>query len=82
MSIAQEDPTEAPDLLAQAGELLQRYQAGLYEPTRDTTIVLASAVLAVAAGLRDIHNVMVDLLEQNGAVSGAELARAEEMLYS
>ena len=64
MSIAQKETPmsdQQPDMIAQAGDLLKRYQSGLYDPARDTTVVLASAVLAVAAELRDIHNVLHEI---------------------
>ncbi len=71
MSIAQEETPmsdQQPDMIAQAGDLLKRYQSGLYDPARDTTVVLASAVLAVAAELRDIHNVVHEINQRMESV--------------
>ena len=59
-------PAPKPDMIEQAGELIARFAkgeaiAGTVYRDRQSTIVLASAVLAVAAELRDIHNVLADL---------------------
>jgi hypothetical protein len=70
MSIAQDDKTQnappAPDPLAQAGDMLRRYRNGepvahaLY-PERGATVVTTSALLAIAAGLRDIQNTLHEI---------------------
>lgn len=63
--------TTPPDMIAQAGALLKLLQQGhrigasmaVYED--DRTIVLASAVLAVAGEIRELRNVLADgLLSQ------------------
>jgi hypothetical protein len=59
-------PVKKPDFIEQAGELIARFAkgeaiAGTIYRDRQSTIVLASAVLAVASELRDIHNVLADL---------------------
>ena len=71
------DNPQPPDMIAQCGELLQRIMHGQritngYSVTTsdDHTIVLASAILAVAAELRAIDNHLADLLDitrQDGA---------------
>lgn len=55
-----------PDLMEQAGELLSRLAKGervshVMYPERSGAIVIASAVLAVAGEVRDLHNVVCDL---------------------
>jgi len=65
-------PAPKPDLIAQTGELLARFAkgeaiAGTLYRDRQSTIVIASAVLAVAGELRDIHNVLAGLGETTGA---------------
>lgn len=65
------------DLLAEAGELMRRFAKGeaisgtLYHD-RNAAIVLASAILAVAGELRDIHNMLLHEINQH---AGALLAR-------
>lgn len=61
---------DQPDMIAQVGQMLDRIQHGQrlgngYSVTTsdDHTIVLASAVLAVAAEIRDLRNVLADLLD-------------------
>ena len=55
-----------PDMLEQAGELIRRFSkveaigSTLYTD-RNAAIVIASAVLAVAGELRDIHNVLDEI---------------------
>ena len=62
----------SPDMIAQAGELLRRYQTGdpistaEIEEDRyyaDGQIVIASAVLAVAGELRELRNVLAMAME-------------------
>lgn len=54
-----------PDVLADAGTLLTRFTRGeilgQYDNGEDHIIVSASAILAVAAELRNIHNALADL---------------------
>ena len=64
------DNPQPPDMIAQCGELLQRIMHGQritngYSVTThdDHTIVLASAILAVAADLRAIDNHLADLVD-------------------
>ncbi len=57
-----------PDVLMQAKELLDRYAKGVYIGSaanrgQQATIVTAAAVLSVASELRDIHNVLCDLVD-------------------
>lgn len=59
-------PAPKPDFIEQAGELIARFAkgeaiAGTIYRDRQSTIVVASAVLAVAAELRDIYNLLADL---------------------
>ena len=59
-------PAQKPDMIEQAGELIARFAkgeaiAGTIYRDRQSTIVVASAVLAVAAELRDIYNLLADL---------------------
>lgn len=62
-----------PDMIAQAGELLRRFQFGAdltnwTEPhvdrhdivTGESAIVVASAILAVAGEIRELRNVLAD----------------------
>lgn len=60
--------TDQPDMIAQAGQLLAMLQSGKpichgYSAgsADDRAIVQASAVLAVAAELRDIRNLLADI---------------------
>ena len=66
----------SPDMIAQAGELLRRFQYGAdltnwTEPhvdrhdivTGESAIVIASAVLAVAGELRELRNVLAMAME-------------------
>lgn len=55
------------DLLAEAGELLKRYSSHFAVPPKEPNVILASAILAVAGELRDIHNVLAGLGETTGA---------------
>ena len=66
------DQPNSPDMIAQAGELLRRYQTGdpistaEIEEDRyyaDGQIVIASAVLAVAGELRELRNVLAMAME-------------------
>lgn len=59
-------PAPKPDMIEQAGELIARFAkgeaiAGTVYRDRQSTIVVASGVLAVAAELRDIYNLPADL---------------------
>lgn len=66
-------PAPKPDMMEQMKVLLNRYgdnedlvrKDATY--TRDATMLLASAILAVAGELRDIHNVLAGLGETTGA---------------
>jgi hypothetical protein len=58
-----------PDLLAQAGELLQLHAAGRavsgsLNQQRNSTLVLASCLLAIASELRDIDNTLNDIADR------------------
>ncbi len=67
--------TQAPpvDMIEQAGDLLRRFAKGeaisgtLYHD-RNAALVLVSAVLAVAAELRDIHNVLHEINQRMESV--------------
>ena len=56
-----------PDMMEQVGEMLAMYSNGdsmvkrFSDDRRDGTLLTASAVLAVAAELRDIHNVLHEI---------------------
>lgn len=53
-----------PDTLMQAKELLDRYANGAPASSdKQATIIMAAAVLSVASELRDIHNVLCDLVD-------------------
>ena len=73
-----------PDLLAEAGELLRRFAKGeaisgtLYHD-RNAAIVLASAILAVAGELRDIHNMLADVRDSNRAIGGSLAALVQSL---
>lgn len=61
MSVTQTDPKPSPDLFAQAGEILADFAAGKLKAgtpylDRQETVVITSALLAIAAGLRDVQN--------------------------
>lgn len=49
------------DLLAQAGEILQRHADRQGNPSKSDAFVIAAAILAVAGGLRDVHNVLHEI---------------------
>lgn len=61
------EPAPKPDMLEQLKGLLERYSKGddlakrFPNADRDSTLVLASAVAAVVAELRDIHNVLHEI---------------------
>lgn len=55
-----------PDMIEQTGDLIARFVrgeaiAGTLYRDRQSTVVIASAVLAVAGELRDIHNVLHEI---------------------
>ncbi len=59
-------PAPKPDMLEHAGKLLKRLNGMSYVSDNlvadnENTVALASAVLAVAAELRDIHNVLHEI---------------------
>ena len=72
------------DLLAEAGELMRRFAKGeaisgtLYHD-RNAAIVLASAILAVAGELRDIHNMLADVRDSNRAIGGSLAALVQSL---
>ncbi len=69
--------TTPPDMIAQAGALLKLLQqghrigAGMAEDEDDRTIVIASAVLAVAGEIRELRNVLAMAME-NGTTYNDE----------
>lgn len=73
------DNTKAPkpDMIEHAGKLLKRLNGMSYVSDNlvadnENTVALASAVLAVAAELRDIHNVLHEInqrMEANGSLA-------------
>ena len=60
---------DQPDMIAQAGELLRIMQQSTgwisqdHDAGDDRAIVIASAILAVAGEIRDLRNVLADLLD-------------------
>ena len=69
--------TTPPDMIAQAGELLKRIQNGHrigVDWSDDKTIVIASAILAVAAELRDIRNVLAMAMSEGADMNGAPIS--------
>lgn len=59
-------PAPKPDMIEHAGKLLKRLNGMSYVSdhlvaNNENTVALASAVLAVAAELRDIHNVLHEI---------------------
>lgn len=77
MSIAQKDTGVKTDSIAQMIALLERYSKAddgglaMRHPNdqRDSTIVVASAVLCLASELRDVHNVLHEINQHIGAVA-------------
>lgn len=66
------------DLMARVGELISRYAqgesiAGTSNKERHSTIIIASALLAIADELRSIYNVALDVRDANRAI-GVNLA--------
>ena len=65
-----------PDMIAQAGALLKLLQqghrigAGMAEDEDDRTIVLASAVLAVAGEIRELRNVLANAMSEGTDMNG------------
>lgn len=59
--------SEHPDMIAQMGKLLEQFSRGSGlalagpDPDKDRTLVLASAVLAVAGELREVRNVLHEI---------------------
>ena len=87
--------TTPPDMIAQAGELLRRFQRGadLVDwddltmtleacTTGESAIVIASAVLAVAGELRELRNVLADGLLSQLVQADADNAALIERLHS
>lgn len=72
-------PAPKPDLLAEAGELLKRYSSHFAVPAKEPNVILASAILAVAGELRDIHNVLVDVRDSNRAIGGSLAALVQSL---
>lgn len=60
-SIAQE--AQEADAIQSAAELLNRLDAAEFSTTKQQTVVLAAAVIAVAVELRRVHNALIDLQE-------------------
>lgn len=61
-------PPTKQDTFSSAAELLRRFARGVNigsaaQLEQQATIVMASAVLAVAAELRDLHNLLRDAVE-------------------
>ena len=77
-------PAPKPDMMEQAGNLMKRFAKGeaisgtLYSD-RHAAIVLASAILAVAGELRDIHNMLADVRDSNRAIGGSLAALVGEL---
>lgn len=75
-------PAPKPDMLEQLKRTLERYSNGddlarrFANAERDSTLVLASAVVAVVAELRDIHNVLHEINQHAGAL--LTLAQADD----
>ena len=67
------------DLLAEAGELLKRYSSHFAVPPKEPNVILASAILAVAGELRDIHNMLADVRDSNRAIGGSLAALVGEL---
>ena len=70
--------TTEPDVLDRAAKLLSGFSKGqliAVDPDRqaDAAIVLASAVLAVAAEIRSIHNLLVELNSDSESDGSAAL---------
>ncbi len=80
------DQPNSPDMIAQAGELLRRLTHGGviattdYADNDDRAIVIASAVLAVAGELRELHNVLADGLLSQLVMADADNAALIERL--
>ena len=80
------DQPNSPDMIAQAGALLKMLQSGeMISGLRhadDQTIVIASAVLAVAGELRELRNVLADGLLSQLVQADADNAALIERLHS
>lgn len=78
----QNAPAPKPDMMEQMKKLLERYSMAdplakrFADSERDSTLVIASAVLAVCDELRDIHNVLHEINGHMGKMAGI-LYRAE-----
>ena len=79
--------TTPPDMIAQAGELLRRFQRGADlvdwdgatmtmadTLTGESAIVIASAVLAVAGELRELRNVLAGAMSEGVDATGAPIS--------
>lgn len=74
-----EQNTTPPDMIAQAGELLRLFQLGmpLSDGTHgqdDGTIVVASAVLAVAGEIRELRNVLAMAMSDGSDANGSPIS--------
>jgi hypothetical protein len=67
------------DLLAEAGELLKRYSSHFVVPPKEPNVILASAILAVAGELRDIHNMLADVRDSNRSIGDSLAALVAEL---
>lgn len=67
------------DLLAEAGELLKRYSSHFVVPPKEPNAILASAILAVAGELRDIHNMLADVRDSNRSIGDSLAALVAEL---
>ena len=73
-------PAPKPDMLEQLKRTLERYSNGddlarrFANAERDSTLVLASAVVAVVAELRDIHNVLHEINQHMAVLTDSSKA--------
>jgi len=79
-------PAPKPDMMEQAGKLIRGLADGTWassdgDAEDDRIIVLASAILAVAGELRDIHNMLADVRDSNRAI-GDSLAALNELMLN
>lgn len=78
-------PAPKPDMMEQMKKLLERYSMGdalarrFASADRDNALLLASALLAVAGELRDIHNMLADVRDSNRAIGGSLAALVGEL---
>ena len=74
-----EQNTTPPDMIAQAGELLRLFQLGMplsaiAHGQDDGTIVVASAVLAVAGEIRELRNVLAMAMSDGSDANGSPIS--------